>query len=59
MNDETVVEKKGAWEEHEDLLLAQLVEAFGVKSWSLVAQQIPGRSGKSCRLRCAHWQLMT
>jgi hypothetical protein len=43
-------EKKGAWEEQEDATLASLVAIYD-KNWALIAQHIPGRSGKSCRLR--------
>ncbi|CAG9464149.1 unnamed protein product [Pedinophyceae sp. YPF-701] len=44
--------RKGAWTAEEDDLLRKLVETHGPKNWStLIAQGIPGRSGKSCRLR--------
>lgn len=42
---------KGPWSPEEDLILTSLVTNFGPKNWSLVARGIPGRSGKSCRLR--------
>ena len=35
----------------EDVLLRRLIKEHGVKKWSSVAEGIPGRSGKSCRLR--------
>jgi hypothetical protein len=35
----------------EDEILIQLVQEHGTKNWSLVANGIKGRSGKSCRLR--------
>ncbi|KFK38309.1 hypothetical protein AALP_AA3G097200 [Arabis alpina] len=42
---------KGPWSPEEDEVLAKLVEKFGARNWSLIARSIPGRSGKSCRLR--------
>jgi len=42
---------KGAWKAQEDELLKRLIEAHGAKNWTVIAQGIPGRSGKSCRLR--------
>ncbi|GFP86270.1 transcription factor myb44 [Phtheirospermum japonicum] len=42
---------KGPWSPDEDALLSQLVSNFGARNWSLIARGIPGRSGKSCRLR--------
>jgi myb proto-oncogene protein len=35
----------------EDEILKNLVRKQGARNWSLIAQAIPGRSGKSCRLR--------
>ncbi|MBA0750117.1 hypothetical protein Gogos_003975, partial [Gossypium gossypioides] len=35
----------------EDAVLSRLVAKFGARNWSLIARGIPGRSGKSCRLR--------
>lgn len=35
----------------QDLLLKRLVDQLGPARWSIVAERIPGRSGKSCRLR--------
>lgn len=32
-------------------MLSELVEKFGPRNWSSMARSIPGRSGKSCRLR--------
>ncbi|GBF98395.1 hypothetical protein Rsub_10790 [Raphidocelis subcapitata] len=43
--------KKGAWTPEEDVLLKRLVDQLGPARWSIVAERIPGRSGKSCRLR--------
>ncbi|CAN0909621.1 Transcription factor MYB1 [Linum grandiflorum] len=42
---------RGPWSPEEDLVLSQLVSKFGARNWSLIARGIPGRSGKSCRLR--------
>ncbi|RLN28018.1 MYB transcription factor [Panicum miliaceum] len=43
--------KKGSWSPEEDTLLTSLVEQHGPHRWSLISAAIPGRSGKSCRLR--------
>ncbi|URE40809.1 Myb-like DNA-binding domain [Musa troglodytarum] len=42
---------KGPWSPEEDVILSRLVDKFGVRNWSLIARGVPGRSGKSCRLR--------
>lgn len=42
---------KGPWSPEEDAVLSRLVSQFGARNWSLIARGIPGRSGKSCRLR--------
>ncbi|EYU25477.1 hypothetical protein ABFS82_03G039000 [Erythranthe guttata] len=42
---------KGPWSPEEDELLQRLVEKHGPRNWSLISKSIPGRSGKSCRLR--------
>jgi hypothetical protein len=42
---------KGPWSSEEDALLSNLVEKLGARNWTLIARGIPGRSGKSCRLR--------
>ncbi|XP_031488685.1 transcription factor MYB1-like [Nymphaea colorata] len=42
---------KGPWSPEEDAVLSRLVGKFGARNWSLIARGIPGRSGKSCRLR--------
>ena len=42
---------KGPWSPEEDVVLNRLVDKFGARNWSLIARGIPGRSGKSCRLR--------
>ena len=43
--------KKGSWSPEEDSLLTSLVDQHGPHRWSLISAAIPGRSGKSCRLR--------
>ncbi|XWS45216.1 hypothetical protein CRYUN_Cryun15aG0117100 [Craigia yunnanensis] len=42
---------KGPWSPEEDDLLHKLVQKHGPRNWSLISKSIPGRSGKSCRLR--------
>ncbi|XP_010031187.2 transcription factor MYB25 [Eucalyptus grandis] len=42
---------KGSWSPQEDATLMKLVEQHGPRNWSLISTGIPGRSGKSCRLR--------
>nr|QWQ79399.1 MYB1 [Zanthoxylum armatum] len=42
---------KGPWSPQEDQLLKKLAQRYGARNWSLVSKSIPGRSGKSCRLR--------
>ncbi|XP_023516757.1 transcription factor MYB98-like [Cucurbita pepo subsp. pepo] len=42
---------KGQWTIEEDRLLVQLVEQYGVRKWSHIAQMLPGRIGKQCRER--------
>ncbi|KAL1540373.1 transcription factor MYB73-like [Salvia divinorum] len=42
---------KGPWSPQEDELLQKLVEKHGPRNWTLISKSIPGRSGKSCRLR--------
>ncbi|KAK8574462.1 hypothetical protein V6N12_062155 [Hibiscus sabdariffa] len=42
---------KGSWSPQEDATLTKLVEQHGPRNWSLISSAIPGRSGKSCRLR--------
>ncbi|KAI3445938.1 hypothetical protein Pfo_002603 [Paulownia fortunei] len=42
---------KGPWSPDEDELLQKLVQRYGARNWSLISRSIPGRSGKSCRLR--------
>ncbi|KAI7735686.1 hypothetical protein M8C21_019850 [Ambrosia artemisiifolia] len=42
---------KGSWSPQEDTTLIKMVEQHGPRNWSLISSRIPGRSGKSCRLR--------
>ncbi|KAI4295699.1 hypothetical protein L6164_035716 [Bauhinia variegata] len=42
---------KGPWSPDEDELLQKLVQLHGPRNWSIISKSIPGRSGKSCRLR--------
>ncbi|XWS68083.1 hypothetical protein CRYUN_Cryun04dG0059800 [Craigia yunnanensis] len=42
---------KGPWSPEEDELLRKLVQRHSARNWSLISRSIPGRSGKSCRLR--------
>lgn len=42
---------KGPWSLEEDEALKRLVQTYGSRNWSLISKSIPGRSGKSCRLR--------
>jgi len=49
---ETMEERvRGPWSPEEDAVLSNLVEKLGARNWTLIARGIPGRSGKSCRLR--------
>lgn len=42
---------KGPWTPEEDDLLRQCISKIGARNWSVIAKSIPGRTGKSCRLR--------
>ncbi|KAK7310797.1 hypothetical protein RJT34_08532 [Clitoria ternatea] len=42
---------KGPWSPEEDEALQRLVQLHGPRNWSVISKSIPGRSGKSCRLR--------
>ncbi|KAL1554162.1 transcription factor MYB98-like [Salvia divinorum] len=42
---------KGQWTAEEDRLLIHLVEKYGVRKWSNIAQMLKGRIGKQCRER--------
>jgi hypothetical protein len=43
--------RSGPWKLYEDQLLADAVKRIGPHNWTRVAACVPGRSGKSCRLR--------
>ncbi|CAL5366360.1 unnamed protein product [Camellia sinensis] len=42
---------RGSWSPEEDATLMRLVEQHGPCNWAVISTGIPGRSGKSCRLR--------
>ncbi|XP_066364368.1 transcription factor MYB77-like [Miscanthus floridulus] len=42
---------KGSWTPEEDDLLLRAVTRHGPRNWTVISAEIPGRSGKSCRLR--------
>ncbi|GMH10812.1 hypothetical protein Nepgr_012653 [Nepenthes gracilis] len=42
---------KGPWSKEEDETIIQLVDKFGPKKWSTIAQHLQGRIGKQCRER--------
>ncbi|KAE8687638.1 hypothetical protein F3Y22_tig00111013pilonHSYRG00287 [Hibiscus syriacus] len=42
---------KGPWSKEEDERIIELVNKFGPKTWSTIAQHLPGRIGKQCRER--------
>ncbi|GER38512.1 myb-related protein [Striga asiatica] len=42
---------KGQWTVEEDRILIHLVEKYGVRKWSRIAQMLKGRIGKQCRER--------
>ncbi|XP_027333780.1 transcription factor MYB3R-1-like isoform X2 [Abrus precatorius] len=42
---------KGPWSKEEDEVIIELVNKFGPKKWSSIAQHLPGRIGKQCRER--------
>ncbi|KAK4776446.1 hypothetical protein SAY86_005134 [Trapa natans] len=42
---------RGHWRPLEDEKLRELVEKYGPHNWNAIAEKLPGRSGKSCRLR--------
>ncbi|KAJ4953057.1 hypothetical protein NE237_029889 [Protea cynaroides] len=42
---------KGPWSKEEDDIIVELVNKYGAKKWSTIAQALPGRIGKQCRER--------
>ncbi|KAI9191105.1 hypothetical protein LWI28_003648 [Acer negundo] len=42
---------KGPWSKEEDEIIIELVDRYGPKKWSTIAQHLPGRIGKQCRER--------
>ncbi|KAG6514464.1 transcription factor MYB54-like [Zingiber officinale] len=42
---------RGHWRPEEDEKLRDTVARFGPHNWNAIAENIPGRTGKSCRLR--------
>jgi myb proto-oncogene protein len=42
---------RGPWSPEEDEALRRLVERHGARNWTAIGRGVPGRSGKSCRLR--------
>ncbi|XP_042440537.1 transcription factor MYB105-like [Zingiber officinale] len=42
---------RGHWKLQEDCRLRELVAIHGPQNWNLIAAEMQGRSGKSCRLR--------
>ncbi|KAG0455815.1 hypothetical protein HPP92_023603 [Vanilla planifolia] len=42
---------KGPWSKEEDEIIIDMVNKFGPKKWSTIAQALPGRIGKQCRER--------
>ncbi|WVZ98081.1 hypothetical protein U9M48_043560 [Paspalum notatum var. saurae] len=42
---------KGSWTPEEDERLRRAVARHGARNWSVISGEVPGRSGKSCRLR--------
>ena len=43
--------KRVPWSKSEDELLKELVRKYGEKKWKMIAERIPGRTGKQCRQR--------
>jgi len=42
---------KGPWTKQEDDTVMEMVQKYGAKNWSAIAQHLPGRIGKQCRER--------
>ncbi|XP_039119390.1 LOW QUALITY PROTEIN: transcription factor MYB44-like [Dioscorea cayenensis subsp. rotundata] len=50
-SEEEAARIKGSWSPEEDAALTRLVERHGARNWTTISAGVPGRSGKSCRLR--------
>ncbi|KAF9661236.1 hypothetical protein SADUNF_Sadunf19G0047300 [Salix dunnii] len=50
-NGHTKLCARGHWRPAEDAKLKELVVQYGPQNWNLIAENLEGRSGKSCRLR--------
>ncbi|OAY41873.1 transcription factor CSA [Manihot esculenta] len=50
-NGHTKLCARGHWRPAEDAKLKDLVAQYGPQNWNLIAENLEGRSGKSCRLR--------
>ncbi|KAJ8763167.1 hypothetical protein K2173_025552 [Erythroxylum novogranatense] len=50
-NGHTKLCARGHWRPAEDAKLKELVVQYGPQNWNLIAENLVGRSGKSCRLR--------
>ncbi|XP_062102255.1 transcription factor MYB54-like [Humulus lupulus] len=50
-NGHTKLCARGHWRPAEDAKLKELVTQYGPQNWNLIAENLEGRSGKSCRLR--------
>ncbi|CAK7341605.1 unnamed protein product [Dovyalis caffra] len=50
-NGHTKLCARGHWRPAEDAKLKELVAQHGPQNWNLIAENLEGRSGKSCRLR--------
>eukprot|EP01084_Bolivina_argentea_P065779 119915_1 len=42
---------KAPWSKEDDTKVAELVAQYGARKWSMIAQHLPGRTGKQCRER--------
>ncbi|EFJ18096.1 hypothetical protein SELMODRAFT_77255, partial [Selaginella moellendorffii] len=49
--DRSIDKVRGPWSPEEDANLQKLIQKYGARNWSLISKGVPGRSGKSCRLR--------
>uniref|UniRef100_A0A0D9WFF6 Uncharacterized protein n=1 Tax=Leersia perrieri TaxID=77586 RepID=A0A0D9WFF6_9ORYZ len=49
--EKVAVKMKGSWSPEEDEKLKGAVARHGARNWTAIGEEVPGRSGKSCRLR--------